>query len=184
MSSALSLKEKDLFSSKEILLKWLQFIDVKNNFEFRTVRSNSKSIELICSQDGCQWFLRASRYKCHELWMIRKYISEINCSMMVHSSHKHASSQFISVCMIDNFKYNYHHSTPTDIVHHMQMNYGVSVSYYKAWRAKQSILELLKGDVGDSYDLIPKLLLKLRKTNLGLFFIETSKQSNSNLCIL
>ena len=54
MSSALSLKEKDLFSSKEILLKWLQFIDVKNNFEFRTVRSNSKSIELICSQDGCQ----------------------------------------------------------------------------------------------------------------------------------
>uniref|UniRef100_A0A9I9EM97 Transposase MuDR plant domain-containing protein n=1 Tax=Cucumis melo TaxID=3656 RepID=A0A9I9EM97_CUCME len=50
---------------------------VKNNFEFKTLRSNSKSIELRCNEDGCLWFVRASRYKRSELWMIRKYFTDI-----------------------------------------------------------------------------------------------------------
>ena len=77
-----------MFGSKKILLKLFQFIVGKNNFEFRTIRSNSKSIELECSQNDCLWFLRASRYKHSKLWMIQKYTSEHNYSMMVRSSHK------------------------------------------------------------------------------------------------
>ncbi|TYJ96591.1 uncharacterized protein E5676_scaffold1278G00090 [Cucumis melo var. makuwa] len=165
----LTFKEKDLFCSKEILLKSFRFIAVKSNFEFKTLRSNSRSIELRCNEDGCLWFVRASRYKRSELWMIRKYVSDHSCSMIVHSSHKQASSEFVSHCMIDYLRYSYSHSTPKDIIHHMRMNYGVSVSYYKAWRAKESVMKLLKGDADDSYALIPKFFSKLKEINPGSF---------------
>ena len=61
--------------------------------------------------------------------MIQKYIREHNCSMMIHASHKQISSQFISHCMVENLRYSYDHSTPKDIIHHMQINYGVGISY-------------------------------------------------------
>ena len=89
--------------------------------------------------------------------------------MIVHSSHKQASSKFVSHCMIDYLRYSYSHSTPKDIIHHMRMNYGVSVSYYKAWRAKESVMKLLKGDADDSYALIPKFFSKLKEINPGFF---------------
>ncbi|XP_050937736.1 uncharacterized protein LOC127148299 [Cucumis melo] len=164
----LTFKEKDLFCSKEILLKSFRFIAVKSNFEFKTLRSNSRSIELRCNEDGCLWFVRASRYKRSESWMIRKYVSDDSCSMIVHSSHKQASLEFVSHCMIDYLRYSYSHSTPKDIIHHMRMNYGVSVSYYKAWRAKESVMKL-KGDADDSYALIPKFFSKLKEINPGSF---------------
>ena len=71
--------------------------------------------------------------------------------------------------MIDYLRYSYYHSTPEDIIHHMRMNYGVSVSYYKAWRVKESVIKLLKGDSGDSYALIPKFYSKLKEINPSLF---------------
>ena len=92
--------------------------------------------------------------------------------MIVHSSHKQASSYFVCHCMIDYLRYSYSHSTPKDIIHHMRMNYGVSVSYYKAWRAKESVMKLLKGDADDSYALIPKFFSKLKEINPGLFFYQ------------
>ena len=134
------------------------------------MRSNSRSIELGCNEYGCLWFVRASRYKRSELWMIRKYVSDHSCSMIVHSSHKQASSEFVSQCMIDCLRYSYSHSTPKDIIHHMRMNYGVSVSYYKAWRSKESVMKLLKRDADNSYALIPKFFSKLKEINPGLFF--------------
>ncbi|KAA0046064.1 hypothetical protein E6C27_scaffold1096G00160 [Cucumis melo var. makuwa] len=52
----------------------------------------------------------------------------------------------------------------------MRMNYGVSVSYYnKAWRAKEYVMKLLKGDADDSYALIPKFFSKLKEINPGSF---------------
>ena len=74
LSSTFDLKENDMFASKELLSKSFYYIAIKNNFEFKTVRSNSKSIEFKCSQDNCSWYVRASRYKAGELWRLIKYI--------------------------------------------------------------------------------------------------------------
>lgn len=168
ISCTLHFKEKDVFASKEILLKAFQFIAIKNNFEFKTLRSNSNSVEFECTQDGCQWYVRGSRYRSSDLWMIRKYVSEHNCSLNINqSSHRQASSLLISNCMVESLRFSSDHSTPKDIVNHMRMNYGVSVSYYKAWRARETIMKLLNGDAGDSYALIPKFFSKLKEMNPG-----------------
>ena len=83
LSSTSDLKENDVFASKELLSKSFYYIAIKNNFEFKTVRSNSKSIELKCSHDNCSWYVSASRYKGGDLWRLRKYIANHDCSMNV-----------------------------------------------------------------------------------------------------
>ena len=53
LSFTFDLKENDMFASKELLSKSFYYIAIKNNFEFKTVTSNSKSIEFKCFQDNC-----------------------------------------------------------------------------------------------------------------------------------
>ena len=43
LSFTFDLKENDMFPSKELLSKSFYYIAIKNNFDFKTVRSISKS---------------------------------------------------------------------------------------------------------------------------------------------
>jgi len=62
-----------------------------------------------------------------------------------------------------------HTSTPSDIIYKIRKEFGVNVSYYKAWRAKEHIMKSLKRDARESYDLIPKFLMKLEERNPCFF---------------
>jgi len=168
---ARDLKEKDVFASKEILSNCFNLIVVKKNFEFKTVRSNSRSIVFQCVQDGCQWYVRASRYKRSVLWMLRKFIDVHDCSIKsVQSCHRQISSSLIAECLKNDFRFSSSHtSTPSDIVYKVRKEFGVNVSYYKAWSAKEHIMKSLKGDARESYALIPKFLMKLEERNPCFF---------------
>ena len=86
------------------------------------MRSNYKSIEFKCSQDNCSWYVCASRYKGGELWRLRKYIVNHDCSMnVIQTTHRQASSSLISDCMIKDFS-SFDRSTPNDIMIHMGTN--------------------------------------------------------------
>lgn len=164
------LKEKDVFGSKEILSKIFHLLAVNKNFQFKIVRSNPKSIEFQCSQNGCQWYVRASRYKSSEMWMLRKYVSDHNCSMnSIQTSHRQASSSLIADYLKDEYRLrSSDQMIPKDIMHKVRMKLGVNVSYYKAWRAKEQILNSLNGDAAESYGLIPKFFTILKEMNPGL----------------
>ncbi|XP_050936236.1 uncharacterized protein LOC127144368 [Cucumis melo] len=185
LSSTFDLKEKDMFASKELLSKSFYYIAIKNNFEFKTVRSNSKSIEFKCSQDNCPWYVRASRYKGGELWRLRKYIANHNCSInVIQTTHKQASASLISDCIGKDFS-SFDRSTPNDIMIHMRTKLGVNVSYYKAWRAKELVMNSLNGEAKESYALIPNFFMKLKEINPGSFTAyETDTEGHFKYCFM
>ncbi|TYK21283.1 MuDR family transposase [Cucumis melo var. makuwa] len=165
LSSTFDLKEKGMFASKELLSKSFYYIVIKNNFEFKNVRSNSKSIEFKCSQDNCPWYVRASCYKGGELWRLRKYIANHNCFInVIQTTHGQASSSLKSDCIVKDFS-SFDRSTLNDIMIHMRTKLGVNVSYYKAWRAKELVMNSLDGEVKESYALIPNFFTKLKEIN-------------------
>uniref|UniRef100_A0A9I9E7D4 MuDRA-like transposase n=1 Tax=Cucumis melo TaxID=3656 RepID=A0A9I9E7D4_CUCME len=51
------------------------------------------------------------------------------------------------------------------IVHKAHINLGVNISYQKAWRAKEHIVKILKGDAVESYTLIPNFFDELVESN-------------------
>ena len=113
--------------------------------------------------------LCASRYKGGELWRLRKYIANHNCSInVIQTTHKQASSSLISDCIVKDFS-SFDRSTPNDIMIHMRTKLGVNVSYYKAWRAKELVMNSLNGEAKESYALIPNFFMKLKEINPGMF---------------
>ncbi|TYK14543.1 uncharacterized protein E5676_scaffold552G00250 [Cucumis melo var. makuwa] len=185
LSSTFDLKEKDMFASKELLSKSFYYIAIKNNFEFKTVRSNSKSIEFKCSQHNFPWYVRASHYKGGELWRLRKYIANHNCSInVIQTTHKQAYSSLISDCIVKDFS-SLDRSTPNDIIIHMRTKLGVNVSYYKAWRAKGLVMNSLNGEAKESYALIPNFFMKLKEINPGSFTAyETDTEGHFKYCFM
>ena len=150
LSSTSNLKENDMFASKELLSKSFYYIAINNNFEFKTVRSNYKSIRFKCSQDNCSWYVRAFHYKGEKLWRLREYIVNHDCSMnVIQTTQIQASSSLISDCMIKDFS-SFDRSTPNDIMTHMRTKLGVNVSYYKVWRAEELVTNSLNGEAKES----------------------------------
>ena len=103
--------------------------------------------------------------------MLRKFIDVHDCSIKsVQSCHRQIFSSLIAECLKNDFRFSSSHtSTPSDIVYKVRKEFGVNVSYYKAWRAKEHIMKSLKGDARESYALIPKFLIELEERNPGLF---------------
>ncbi|XP_038904237.1 uncharacterized protein LOC120090581 [Benincasa hispida] len=111
--------------------------------------------------------------------MLRKFINIHDCSIKsIQTCHRKASSSLIAECLRNDFRFSYSHtSTPSDIVNKVSKKFGVTISYYKAWRAKEQIMKALKGDAHESYALIPKFLMKLEEKNPGTF---TAYEANIN----
>ncbi|KAA0065926.1 protein FAR-RED ELONGATED HYPOCOTYL 3-like [Cucumis melo var. makuwa] len=58
-------------------------------------------------------------------------------------------------------------STPKDIVHYIRAEHGLSISYQKAWRAREVALDDIHGSPEDSYKMIPQFSYILKLNNPG-----------------
>ena len=56
---------------------------------------------------------------------------------------------------------------PSDIMRDMQMEYGISVNYMKAWRLKERALEHIRGKPEESFSFLPSFLYMVQQTNPG-----------------
>ncbi|KAA0067592.1 protein FAR-RED ELONGATED HYPOCOTYL 3-like [Cucumis melo var. makuwa] len=58
-------------------------------------------------------------------------------------------------------------STPKDIVHYIHAEHGLSISYQKAWRAREAALDDICGSLEDSYKMLPQFAYILDLNNPG-----------------
>ncbi|KAL6280522.1 hypothetical protein ACE6H2_017403 [Prunus campanulata] len=87
------------------------------NYEFKVKRSNKERFEVSCVDDRRMWKLRASK----------------------------ASSSLIGQCIKSKYEGVSRVHRPHDIMEDMRKDMGVSISYVKAWRAREHALELVRG---------------------------------------
>ena len=53
------------------------------------------------------------------------------------------------------------------IIKHIERTYKYTISYDKAWRAKQKVFEMRFGTYEASYDNLPRMLAKIMERNPG-----------------
>lgn len=81
----------DIFSAKRVLQNALQAIAIRDNFQFKIVKSNNDFLVVQCIVENCQWFLRACRYGevGNDSWVITRFDSDHTCSLdIVLVDHK------------------------------------------------------------------------------------------------
>ena len=54
---------------------------------------------------------------------------------------------------------------PSDVINYMKINYGVNVSYDKAWRGREIELNFIRSTLKVSYAMLPDFLDALIRSN-------------------
>ncbi|XP_060965830.1 uncharacterized protein LOC133034637 [Cannabis sativa] len=157
-----------IFQDKETVKLAMSLYAIKKNEQHRVKRSSTKDYSLVCVDKNCKWYFLATKHGKTNLFKVRKLVEDHTCSIeRIHDDHPQATSNIIADCIkkkISNPKRNYR---PNEIVDDVAEDYSVSISYQKAWRAKEKASEKVIGCPHDSYNEIPGILHMIKKCNPG-----------------
>ncbi|XP_050211779.1 uncharacterized protein LOC126661941 [Mercurialis annua] len=165
---AIEIEEGQKYKDKRTLKTILSIYAINNHFQFRSYKSCKIEYIAICNEPECEWKLRSSRNKRSNVFIVRKFNKVHSCKVGERMADKRqATSDLIGNFVKDkyaNFKTVY---TPADIIRDMKKEYGIELTYQKAWRSKEKGLELTRGNPAESYRLLPSYLHALKSTNPG-----------------
>lgn len=167
------------FVTKADLQVAVHELALKFNFEFKVKKSNKSLLTLVCVNDNCHWRLRATKMETNESFVVHKYTREHTCGLGTRvNDHRQARSWFIGRQIMDKYEDPRMIYRPSDIVNDVRLNYGVKLSYKKAWKAKECALEQLMGSTEESYAKLARYCHNLGTTNHGSpYFIATEGEN-------
>ncbi|XP_019254886.1 PREDICTED: uncharacterized protein LOC109233461 [Nicotiana attenuata] len=161
-------EQGQLYQDKETLVNVMKHYAIQKKFQFRVERSSSSSYCLVCLDDNCSWTLRSSSLNNSKLFKVRKFNDVHTCSIEeILSKQRHATSEIVGGMIRNKYANAESEYTPADIMRDIKKDYGVDLTYMKAWRAKQKALEILRGNPSKSYGKLPSYLYMLMHTNPG-----------------
>src|SRR6266511_952872 len=137
--------------------------------KFRVVKSKSSVYEVKCLKEDCPWRVHAFRGRWKTHWECSVVIEHACYLEGVEKSHRNLTVAFIANEMygliIDNLSYE-----PKMIIRHIERTFKYTISYAKAWRAKQKVFEMRFGTYEASYDNLPCMLCKIIERNPGSYW--------------
>ncbi|XP_060176134.1 uncharacterized protein LOC132606576 [Lycium barbarum] len=161
-------EEDQLYQDKETLVNVMKHYAIRKNFQFKVERSSSSRYCLVCLDDNCSWCFKASSLHKSKLFKVRQFNDVHTCSIEeTLNTQRHATSGIIGGMIRNKYADSESVYTPTDIMRDMKKDYGVDLTYMKAWRAKRKALEILRGNQSESYEKLPRYLHMLMHTNPG-----------------
>nr|CAH66116.1 OSIGBa0146N20.1 [Oryza sativa] len=157
-----------IYSRAEDMKEAVKHFAVSLHREFWVAKSNRSQYEVRCvkEKDGCPWRVHAYKGKWEDYWTV-SVVTKHTCFLPgVQKYHRNITCAFVASEMyahvIDNLTYE-----PRSIIRHIEETYKYTISYAKAWRAKQKIIEMRFGTYEASYDNLPRLLGVIEERNPG-----------------
>lgn len=139
---------------------------IAQHFELRIIKSDLIRYFAKCAAEGCPWHIRAVKLPNAPTFTIRSIEGAHTCGKNAQNGHHQASVDwivsFIEERLRDNINYK-----PKDILHDIHKQYGITIPYKQAWRAKERGLQAIYGSSEEGYFLLPAYFEQIQKTNPG-----------------
>lgn len=139
---------------------------IAQHFELRIIKSDLIRYFAKCAAEGCPWRIRAVKLPNASTFTIRSLEGTHTCGKNAQNGHHQASVDwivsFIEERLRDNINYK-----PKDILHDIHKQYGITIPYKQAWRAKERGLAAIYGSSEEGYCLLPSYCREIKKTNPG-----------------
>nr|KYP50944.1 hypothetical protein KK1_027304 [Cajanus cajan] len=146
------------FNTKEEVQHVLNAHHIKKGMYYRVEKSSPTLIIARCVNTTCDWRCRAAFINRSQKWEVRKLPSEHYCSSpVITQDHVNLGYIYISKSILALVESDPSISIPT-IIAHIKSVKGYTISYRKAWMAKQKAIEHLHGNWEQFYHDLPKLL--------------------------
>ncbi|XP_038682385.1 uncharacterized protein LOC119982870 isoform X2 [Tripterygium wilfordii] len=108
---------------------------------------------------------------------IAMYAMSKNFQFRVNRSHMQASGKVIGECIKSKYNGGGRIYRPKDKIQDVRQEFGVNISYDKAWRAREAALKSVRGTPEDSFSYLPHYCAELEKNNPGsITYIESDHE--------
>ncbi|XP_028764538.1 uncharacterized protein LOC114722628 [Neltuma alba] len=167
-----------MFSNVRVLRRAVKLYSVQVHHTFRVHYSCKKYEEYRCINYGqnCNWRVRACKKKSRNFWEITKYGGPHIClSTSLTLDHPKLDADVISSCIVVMVT-DKPDVKVSQIIERMQSIFGYTVSYRKAWKAKQLAVAIAFGNWEISYSLLPKWLAAVQHFMPGSCIHFSNKQ--------
>ncbi|KAA0053426.1 MuDRA-like transposase [Cucumis melo var. makuwa] len=129
-------------SSRKLKTKgsgWSEESSTSEELDFVVKKSTKDVLFVRCIDKKCGWRLRAVRLKDSNIFKIKKYVKVHSCSLeFLNRDHRQAKSWVVGELIKSKFKGLGRIYKPRDIIEDMRQDYGINMSYEKAWRAREN----------------------------------------------
>ncbi|XP_021828016.1 uncharacterized protein LOC110768555 [Prunus avium] len=154
-----------IFSSKGALLTELQLTALRGHFEFKVQFSCTKRLLVVFCQRPCPWRVRASRIGEYN-FMIVRCTSVHECDLrFVHDDHRQATAALVATSFKRKLKDSRTIYTSSDIMRDVKHNFGFTIHYLKAWKARELALLSIRGSAEEAYYILPAYCYELERMN-------------------
>ncbi|XP_020415435.1 uncharacterized protein LOC109947963 [Prunus persica] len=156
-----------IFSSKKALLTELRLTALRGHFEFKVQFSCTKRLLVVCCQRPCPWRVRASRIGEYS-FMIVRCTTVHECDLrFVSDKHRQATAALVATSLKSKLKDCRTIYTPSDIMKDVKHNFGCTIHYSKAWKARELALLSIRGSAEEAYYILPAYCYELERMNPG-----------------
>ena len=102
--------------------------------------------------------------------MVKAYFGEHAClqySQPANGNHRQATSRVIGDAIEEKYDEIARVYKPREIKFDFKLKYGVDISYDKAWRAREHVLNSIRGTAEESFSRLPLYFAMLDSKNSG-----------------
>ncbi|CAL0327550.1 unnamed protein product [Lupinus luteus] len=146
------------FDSEEATISVIKHFHFKNSFDYIVTESRPDKYVCKCLHfgAGCEWRIRVCKSLKREIWEIRKISGRHSCvSTNISQDHTKFNSYFIVDCIMQLVTADL--GIPIKaLMKEVVSRFGYTVTYRKAWNAKQIAMSRIYGDWEGSYKELPR----------------------------
>ncbi|XP_020999606.2 uncharacterized protein LOC110281583 [Arachis duranensis] len=145
------------FSSREAVIKAMKDYTIRRGVDYRVYESEPTTFYAKCTQygAGCDWLIRVSKMFKKYCWEIRRYNGSHTCTRAtICQDHSKLGSDTIAEAIKPLVEVDPSIKVKS-VIAEVQSKFNYTVSYRKAWLAKQKAVESIFGGWEASYEALP-----------------------------
>ncbi|XP_062100885.1 uncharacterized protein LOC133806813 [Humulus lupulus] len=172
-----------VFENKLELKTKAHLYAMKQNFEFVVKKSGTKVWYITCKDPDCGWRLRGKRIPKSDMFEITRFTNKHTCSLdLRHKGHRQAAPWVIGHCIKKKYQTGSNAYMANNIREDIKNDYGIELSYGKAWRCREKALSYVRGTLEASYQKLPSYLFMLQQNNPGTLTDFVTEEDRFKYC--
>ncbi|GAU49839.1 hypothetical protein TSUD_408080 [Trifolium subterraneum] len=164
-----------IFHTKADCLQAVKNYHINKSVQYKIEKSDKTRYVIKCEQPQCQFSMRASKSEMTQLWSIVNIKNSHTCtSPGLSQDHPRLDASLISQIIVPILKDNFSTSVKV-IIAYIRDKFNHTISYRKAWNAKNKAIEKICGNWVYSFHDLPQWLMVMEQWNPGTIVrLETS----------
>ncbi|WOL00066.1 hypothetical protein Cni_G08779 [Canna indica] len=154
------------FADVKTFRKAIKDAAIAQHFELKIIKSDLIRYFAKCAKEGCPWRIRAVKLPNVSTFTIRSIEGTHTCGKDAQLGHHQASVDWIVNLIEERLRSNVNYR-PKDILQDIQKQYGITIPYKQAWRAKERGLTAIYGSSEEGYSLLPAYCEQIKLSNPG-----------------